>query len=168
MTPLVPATASLSDRLDARLVFGFGCERGGGFHAEASVASKRVVLLDPALALAKEYGLAARVWLDDGRRKVRALGKPVVDNAFLDSYSIGLDDKAASYERMLRALPPGLNEWAVHPAHGTEQWQTIEPTGWRIRQTDHSFPTSAQAREILDEERITVIDYRPLQQAWNV
>ena len=62
------------------------------------------------MRLAKEYGLAARVWLDDGRRKARQ-GKPVVDNPFLDSYSISLVDKAATYERMLRGLPPGLTEW---------------------------------------------------------
>jgi chitin disaccharide deacetylase len=68
---------------------------------------------------------------------------------------------------MLRNLPPGLNEWAVHPAHGTGVWQTIEPTGWRVRQTDHAFLTSPQARKMIDHEQITVIDYRPLQQAWN-
>lgn len=70
-------------------------------------------------------------------------------------------------ERVLIVNCEGLNEWAVHPGHGTEQWQTIEPTGWRIRQTDHSFLTSPQGREILDHEGITVIDYRPLQEAWN-
>ena len=68
---------------------------------------------------------------------------------------------------MLRDLLPGLNEWALHPAHGTEQWQSIEPTGWQVRQSDHAFLTSPNAREILDHEGITVIDYRPLQQAWN-
>jgi hypothetical protein len=55
----------------------------------------------------------------------------------------------------------------IHPAHGTERWQTIEPTGWRVRQSDHAFLTSPRAREILDHEGITVIDYRPLQRAWN-
>ncbi len=119
------------------------------------------------MALAKEYGLAARVWLAEGRGKARAQGKPVVDNAFLDSFSISLDDKAGTYERMLRELSPGLNEWATHPGHGTEQWQTIEPDGWRVRQTDHSFLTSPRARQILDHEGITVIDYRSVQQAWN-
>lgn len=127
----------------------------------------RADIFDLAMALAQEYGLAARVWLDDGRRKARAHGKPVADNAFLDSYSVSLHDKAATYARMLRDLPPGLNEWAVHPAHGTEQWQSIDPTGWQVRQSDHAFLTSRQAREILDDESITVIDYRPLQQAWN-
>jgi predicted glycoside hydrolase/deacetylase ChbG (UPF0249 family) len=127
----------------------------------------RADIFDLAMALAQEYRLAARVWLDDGRRKAREQGKPVVDNAFLDSYSVSVHDKAATYARMLRDLPPGLNEWAVHPAHGTEQWQSIDPTGWQVRQSDHAFLTSPQAREILDQESITVIDYRPLQQAWN-
>jgi chitin disaccharide deacetylase len=68
---------------------------------------------------------------------------------------------------MLRDLPPGLNEWAVHRAHGTRQWQTIEPTGWQVRQSDHAFLTSPQAREIIDREGISVIDYRPLQQVWS-
>jgi predicted glycoside hydrolase/deacetylase ChbG (UPF0249 family) len=127
----------------------------------------RADILDLTMALAQEYGLAARVWLDDGRRKARQQGKPVVDNAFLDSFSVSLHDKAATYERMLHDLPPGLNEWAVHPAHGTEPWQASEPTGWQVRQSDHAFLTSPRAREILDREGITVIDYRPLQQAWN-
>ena len=127
----------------------------------------RADILDLTMALAQEYGLAARVWLDDGRRKARQQGKPVVDNAFLDSYSVSLDDKAATYARLLRDLPPGLNEWAVHPAHGTEQRRSIESTGWQVRQSDYAFLTSQQAREILLREGITVIDYRPLQQAWN-
>src|ERR687887_1467674 len=126
----------------------------------------RADILDLAMTLANEYGLAARVWLDDGRRKAREQGKPVVDNPFLDSYAVSLDDKAATYERMLRNLPAGLTEWAVHPAQGTDEWQRIEPTGWRIRQTDYAFLTSPQAREIIDRESITVIDYRPLQQVW--
>ncbi len=128
----------------------------------------RADIFDLAMALAAEYGLAARVWLDDGRRKARAQGRPVVDNAFLDSYSISLDRKAATYERTLRGLPPGLSEWAIHPGHGTEQWQTIEPTGWRVRQSDLDFLTSRRAREIIDHEGITLIDYRRLQRAWNV
>ena len=127
----------------------------------------RADILDLAIALADEYGLAARVWLDDGRRKAREQSKPVVDNPFVDSYAISLDDKTATYERMLRNLPAGLNEWAIHPAQGTDEWQRIEPTGWRIRQTDYAFLTSPQARKIIDHESITVIDYRPLQQVWN-
>jgi predicted glycoside hydrolase/deacetylase ChbG (UPF0249 family) len=127
----------------------------------------RADILDLTMALAREYGLAARVWLDHGRRKARQQGKPVVDNAFLDSYSVSLDDKAATYARLLRDLPPGLNEWAVHPAHGTGQWRSVESIGWQVRQSDYAFLTSQRAREILDREGISVIDYGPLQQAWN-
>lgn len=127
----------------------------------------RADILDLAMVLAEEYGLAARVWLDEGRRKAREQGKPVVDNAFLDSYAIGLDGRAETCARMLRELPRGLSEWAVHPAHGDERRQTIEPSGWQIRRSDHAFLTSAQAREILEQESITLIDYRPLQAAWN-
>jgi len=68
---------------------------------------------------------------------------------------------------MLRDLPSELTEWAVHAPRGTDARQTIEPTGWRVRQTDHAILTSPQARKILDHEGISVIDYRPLQQAWN-
>jgi predicted glycoside hydrolase/deacetylase ChbG (UPF0249 family) len=127
----------------------------------------RADILDLAMVLAEEYGLAARVWLDEGRRKAREQGKPVVDNAFLDSYAIGLDGRAETCARMLRELPRGLTEWAVHPAHDDERRQTIEPSGWQIRRSDHAFLTSAQAREILEQESITLIDYRPLQVAWN-
>ena len=127
----------------------------------------RADILDLTMALAHEYALAARVWQDDGRRKARRQGRPVVDNAFLDSYSVSLDDKAATYARLLRDLPPGLNEWAVHPAHGTQRRRSIDSTGWQVRQSDYAFLTSQQAREILDREGITVIDYRPLRQAWN-
>ena len=126
----------------------------------------RADILDLTLALAQEYGLAARVSLDDGRRKARRQGKPVVDNV-LDSYSVSLHDKAGTYDRMLHDLPPGLSEWAVHPAHGTRQWRSIEPASWQVRQSDHAFLTSRRARESLDREGITVIDYRLLQQAWN-
>jgi chitin disaccharide deacetylase len=38
---------------------------------------------------------------------------------------------------------------------------------WQIRRSDHAFLTSQRAHEIVDHENITVIDYRPLQQAWN-
>jgi len=123
-------------------------------------------ILDRALALAEEYGLAVRVWEDEGRKICRARDKPVADRPGLDSYTVNVEDKTAIYERMLRDLPPGLNEWAVHPGHGTPAWQAIEPSGWRVRQTDHAFLTSPRAREILDEQGIIVIDYRPLQQAW--
>ena len=54
----------------------------------------------------------------------------------------------------------------MHPALGDEQSQKIDP-GWRVRRTDYEFLTSPQASELLKHERIVVIDYRTIQQAWS-
>jgi len=122
-------------------------------------------IFDLGLALADEYGLAARVWLEEGCRKARHLGKPVVDGNWLDSFTVDVERKTQIYEGMLRDLPPGLSEWAVHPALATEHWKAIEHE-WRVRHRDHLFLTSERAREILAEEGIELIDYAPLQAAW--
>ena len=116
------------------------------------------------LALAGEYGLAVRVWGEAGRRKVRGL--PVTDNDFLDSFSLGLEGKAARYARLLRELPVGLNEWAVIRV-GRRGVAGGRARGWRVRQTDHAFLVSAEARELLREEGIFVIDYRGIQEWWS-
>jgi chitin disaccharide deacetylase len=124
-------------------------------------------ILDLTMALAGEYGLAVRVWLDAGRRKARGRGLPVVDNDFLDSFSLDLDGKAARYAELLHDLPPGLNEWAVHPSLGNEEARAMEPDGgWRVRRTDYDFLTSPEASAFLREEDVTVIDYRAIQRAW--
>jgi chitin disaccharide deacetylase len=36
---------------------------------------------------------------------------------------------------MLRDLPAGLSEWAVHPGLGDEEARAID-SGWRVRRTD--------------------------------
>jgi chitin disaccharide deacetylase len=122
-------------------------------------------ILDLTVGLAGEYGLAVRVWLEPGRQKLRRRGLPVVDHEFLDSFRLDIDGKPARYAELLRDLPAGLSEWAVHPALGNEESQAIDP-GWRVRRTDYEFLTSPQAHELLRQERITVIDYRTIQQAW--
>ncbi len=118
-------------------------------------------IFDLTMALAREYGLAVRVWLDRGRAEAGRYGMPVVDNDFLDSFSLDLDGKAATYARMLRDLPPGLSEWAVHPGTGGE---SIDP-GWRVRRTDHEFLVSPEAQAIIEEEGIVVIDHRAIRRA---
>ncbi|MGW8884206.1 polysaccharide deacetylase family protein [Streptomyces sp. NPDC055749] len=123
-------------------------------------------ILDLTVALAREYGLAVRVWGEPGRPKVRLQGLPVTDHDFLDSFSLGLDDKPDRYAGLLRALPPGLSEWAVHPGLGDAESRAIDPDGWRVRLTDYEFLTSPRARELLDEEGIFVVDYRPVQDVW--
>jgi hypothetical protein len=123
-------------------------------------------IFDLTVALAREYGLAVRAWLDPARRKLRRRRLPVVDHEFLDSFRLDTDGKAARYAGLLRDLPAGLSEWAVHPALGDHQSQLIDP-GWRVRQADYEFLTSRQADTILRDERITVISYRDIQQAWS-
>jgi chitin disaccharide deacetylase len=122
-------------------------------------------ILDLTVALAGEYGLAVRVWLEPGRQRMRRRGLPVVDHDFLDSFALDLPGKSARYARLLRDLPAGLSEWAVHPGLGDAESRAID-SGWRVRQTDLAFLMSPEAREILRREQIIVIDYRSLQQAW--
>ncbi|MFC8703294.1 polysaccharide deacetylase family protein [Streptomyces anulatus] len=123
-------------------------------------------ILDLAVVLAAEYGLAVRVWLEPGRQAMRQRGLPVTDNDFLDSFSLDIEGKAARYAQMLRDLPAGLNEWAVHPSLGDKASQAVDD-GWTVRRTDYEFLTSPQAREVLQQEDIAVIDYRTIQQVWS-
>ncbi|MEV6346284.1 polysaccharide deacetylase family protein [Actinoplanes sp. NPDC051851] len=125
----------------------------------------RADVLELTIALAGEYGLAARVWLDDGRRAMRARGLPVVDHDFLDSYALDLDGKFERYLRLLRELPAGLTEWAVHPGPGDDHARAVDP-GWRVRRTDYEFLVSPAAQEVLTAEGIVVIGYPELRRIW--
>jgi predicted glycoside hydrolase/deacetylase ChbG (UPF0249 family) len=123
-------------------------------------------ILDLTVVLAAEYGLAVRVWLEPGRQEMRRRGLPVTDNDFLDSFSLDVDGKSARYAQMLRDLPAGLNEWALHPSLGDKESQAVDD-GWLVRRTDYEFLTSPQARAVLQQEDIAVIDYRTIQRVWS-
>jgi chitin disaccharide deacetylase len=84
----------------------------------------------------------------------------------LDSYDLDTVGKAARYARMLRALPVGLSEWALHPGVGNAELRAAVPT-WRVRQSDLDFIVSQEARAILHEEGIVLVDYRALRALWN-
>jgi hypothetical protein len=119
------------------------------------------------LRLAREYGLALRVagrpWIE----KVQSQGLPTNDYDFLDSYLLDPVAKSARYAQMLRELPAGLSEWAVHPGLDNAELQTIEPDGKQIRQTDFDFLMSQEAKDIVKEEGIILLDYQPLQAVWS-
>lgn len=117
-------------------------------------------------ALAAEHGLAVRVWLDPARRKTRARGLPGTDHPFLDSFELDLDGKTDRYAALLRGLPAGLSEWAVHPGLGDEGARATDPGGWRVRQTDHDFLTSPEALELARQEGVVITDYRTVQRVW--
>jgi predicted glycoside hydrolase/deacetylase ChbG (UPF0249 family) len=121
--------------------------------------------LDLTLALAREHGLAARVWLKPGRRMARGCGLPVVDHDFLDSFALPVAGKAERYVQALCSLPAGLSEWAVHPAVGEDPSAEAD-LGWTVRRSDHAFLSSRLARRVVDEEDIVIIDYRGLQRVW--
>ena len=74
-------------------------------------------------------------------------------------------DPAARYLALLRALPAGLSEWALHPSLGDAEAQAIEPDGWRVRKADCDFLISPQARQTLAEEGIVLVNFRTLQPA---
>jgi hypothetical protein len=118
------------------------------------------------LRLAREYGLALRVagqsWIDT----LQGQGLPTNDTDFLDSYGLDPAGKSARYARLLRDLPVGLSEWAVHPGLDSAELRAIEPGGNHIRQTDFDFLMSQQARDIIREEEIVLLDYRALQAVW--
>jgi predicted glycoside hydrolase/deacetylase ChbG (UPF0249 family) len=118
------------------------------------------------LALAKEYGFALRVHGRAHADRLRHEGLPVSDYDVLDSYHMGSDDKSARYVQLLRELPPGLTEWAVHPSLGNAESQALEPDTWQIRRADFDFLISPEGRDILEEEGIVLLDFRALQRVW--
>lgn len=114
------------------------------------------------LALADEYGLAVRAWLEPARRRLRSRGRITVDHDFLDSFRLDLDGKTDRYLELLRRLPPGLTEWAVHPGLADDHARSIDP-GWRVRATDYDFLVSPAARRAIQDEQIILTDYRTIQ-----
>jgi hypothetical protein len=116
--------------------------------------------------LAKEYGLAVRVFNRSTGEALQQRGLPTNDHDVLDSYRLDLVEKSAWYARALRELPGGLSEWAVHPALDTPEMQAIEPESWQVRPTDFAFLISQEARSIIEQEGIVLLSYKPLQKVW--
>lgn len=123
-------------------------------------------IFDLTVALAREYGLALRVSKPASIARVRQLGLPCSDHDLLDSFSLDLASKAEQYAAYLRALPPGLTDWAVHPGLDTTNARSIDPAGWPVRFSDFQFLISAQAKEIIAQEGITLLSYASLQPLW--
>ena len=128
--------------------------------------SGKIDILELMFSLAREYGLALRVMGQSWIETVQSRGLPTIDYDFMDSYLLDPDTKAARYAELLRELPVGLNEWAVHPGLDTPELLAIEIENNHIRQTDFDFLTSSQAKDIMKEEGIILLDYRALQKFW--
>lgn len=127
----------------------------------------RADIFDMTRRLAKEYGLAMRIHDRSLAEICQREGLPANDHDVLDSYRLDTVDKPAWYARLLRALPTGLSEWAVHPGLGNAESQALEPDSWQVRRTDFDFMLSQEAHDILEEEGIILLDYRALQALWS-
>ncbi len=126
----------------------------------------RADVFDLTFALAREYGLALRVHAKPSVERVHRQGLPAADHGTLDSFRLTIDGKAARYVQMLRELPAGLGEWAVHPGSDDAQAREIDPDGWQVRATDFAFLISEEARDAVAREGIVLIGYEPLQKLW--
>jgi predicted glycoside hydrolase/deacetylase ChbG (UPF0249 family) len=127
---------------------------------------RRGDIFDVMLGLAIEYGLALRVAGQSWIEKVQNRGLPTNDYDFLDSYLLDPITKTAHYAELLHNLPAGLSEWAVHPGLDNRELLAIEPNGKHIRQTDFDFLISQEAKSIVKDEGIVLMDYRALQDIW--
>jgi len=124
----------------------------------------RADIFELTLRLAQEYGLALRIHERPMAARCRSVGIPTNDHEVLDSYALPTAGKSARYAQLLRALPTGLSEWAVHPSLGDAEAQAMDPVSWGVRKADFDFLIAPEARAILDEEGIVLVDYRALQQ----
>lgn len=127
---------------------------------------RRPEIFEVMFDLAQEYGLALRVRERPLIDKLQHHGLPCNDYDFLDSFGIDTASKSDQFAQLLRGLPAGLSEWALHPGLGTPELQTIEPDDWSVRQADFDFALSAQARTIIEQEGIILLSYQPLQAMW--
>jgi len=134
------------------------CLRNGG----------RTDMYDLTLQLAKEYHLAIRTHGGKETADLNHQRLPANDHELLDSFSIPTEEKPDRYYTMLAELPAGLTEWAIHPGLGDDDSQQIDPYGWPVRKADFDFALSPRAKEIIDQEGIFLLDYRPLQAAGRV
>ena len=130
------------------------------------VHTRREAIFDMVVELAREYGLAVRAHERPMIEKLQKQGYPANGHDVVDSYRLENSDKPSVYHQLLRDLPAGLTELAIHPAITTEELQAMEPNTWEVRQADFNFLMSEEAEQITEEEGIVVLSYEPLQKAW--
>lgn len=145
-------------------------------------------IFDLSVALAKEYGLALRAGhVKKSVEKLQEQGYPtcdtVVDSGRLTDDTGRARDSSYSnpYTKLLRELPAGLTEWAIHVGVDTPEIRALMPVSseegydadrtdlmgtWRGRKADLDFFTSHEAQSIVKEEGIVVLSYAPLQELW--
>jgi hypothetical protein len=84
----------------------------------------------------------------------------------LDSYLIEPIGQQRRFTELTSALKPGLSEWAIHPGIANAEMLAIDPQSPGIRQRDHDYWTSGVARQALEAQDVTLVDYSALQTFW--
>lgn len=135
--------------------------------SHCGVHIRRESIFAMTLNLAREYGLALRAYDQPFIDQLQRQGYPTNDHPLLDSYDLETAGKSAQYATLLRTLPVGLSEWAVHPGLANAELQAVEPEEWPVRQTDFAFVMSPEAQAIVQEEGIILVDYTAVQALWN-
>src|SRR5436309_5627217 len=87
----------------------------------------RADIFEVTVKLAKEYGLAVRVFDRSTGEALRRKGLPTNEHDVLDSYRLDTAGKSARFAQMLHDLPVGLSEWAVHPGLEDGELLAIHP-----------------------------------------
>jgi predicted glycoside hydrolase/deacetylase ChbG (UPF0249 family) len=130
------------------------------------VHTRKEGVFDMVAGLAREYGLALRATRQPLIGKLQAAGYPVPDHPVLDSFDIPTADKPERYHDLLRELPEGLSEWAMHPAQATAEARAMT-TSWDVRHADYEFCIAAETSRIIAREGIQILSFAQLQSFWN-
>ncbi|MCH2540216.1 MAG: ChbG/HpnK family deacetylase [Anaerolineales bacterium] len=160
-------------RSQIEVVFGFGLHPTH-LDSHYGLHTSRPDIFDLTVRLAHEYGLALRVTGKDNIETAREFGFPTVDHPVLDSGSLVPTEICSYLERLMRVLPVGLSEWALHPGVNTDEIRAIMATPKapgmsgtpEQRQADLDFLTSEKTAALVKEEGIQIISYRELQPFW--
>jgi predicted glycoside hydrolase/deacetylase ChbG (UPF0249 family) len=128
--------------------------------------ARKPEVFDVIFELAREYGLALRASQPLLLERTQRQDLPVNDGDFLDSYALGSAGKLDLYSRLLHELPAGLSEWAVHPGVADAELRAIDFYGAPIHQADLDCMVSAAIREVIEQEGIILLSYKPLQEVW--
>jgi predicted glycoside hydrolase/deacetylase ChbG (UPF0249 family) len=129
-------------------------------------AGGRPDIFNLTVQLAKEYKLSLRVADPSLSDRLHDQSLPAVEHKLVDSFSLPTAGKSARYLTMLREMPTGLSEWAVHPGNDSPDAQATDPGGWPVRNADFQFLISQEAKDTIEEEGIVLLDYRALQNVW--
>jgi predicted glycoside hydrolase/deacetylase ChbG (UPF0249 family) len=117
------------------------------------------------VSLAREYGLALRVHNDKYMERLKKDHLPALDYPDLDSFRLPVEGKFQNYLRLLKELPEGLSEWAIHPAYESAELRAITPE-WPVRASDYAFFNSNEFLHAVQSEGIILASYWLLQPFW--